>query len=246
MHCLWCMRCGRAGSICSICLRDMTRASWRCKASWSVAAKCCLSRAWLWGKERWCRSKLLWAKMRFLVFNALPDLGLFWLYIQEFGTIYIQQQDLPNSRFDFVLPIFFCSGWLWWSLTALCGRDVLWLKTFQKTWMSCFLRTFVCRRKRGFDPSCLRGKLWNHGVLPAAPEPFELHWRSHSGPQTPFGGQVIFDPWAKVYPDCDFLSMRAFDVNEIALNFSDNQHGGDKRKTSQQCAWEKQNLCELT
>ena len=38
---------------------------------------------------------------------------------------------------------------------------------------------------------------------------------------------------------CFFASSvfnpRAFDVHELSLVFSDNVHGGDKRKTSQQC-----------
>ncbi len=30
--------------------------------------------------------------------------------------------------------------------------------------------------------------------------------------------------------------LRIFDVCEVSLNFKDNVHGGDKRKTSQQCS----------
>ena len=36
-----------------------------------------------------------------------------------------------------------------------------------------------------------------------------------------------------------FCDLRGFDVNEVSLNFSDNVHGNDRRKTSQQCYWVK-------
>ena len=39
---------------------------------------------------------------------------------------------------------------------------------------------------------------------------------------------------------CALVSfLRGFDVNEVSLNFNDNVHGNDRRKTSQQCYWVK-------